>query len=83
MNGEEKKRKYFVPAHNTERQIAGCLKISFDDNAITRSAILTSDINNIDGDLTATCGYTQSFGLSFGKEYYVELDFKRTEWQRF
>jgi len=38
----------------------------------------TSDLNNIDGDLAATYSVTHVNALSsFGKDYYVDLDFKK------
>jgi len=50
-----------------------------DDNADYKiSDLVTSDINNIDGDLTATYAVTHSNAVSsFGKDYYIDLDFKK------
>lgn len=40
--------------------------------------LATSDINNIDGDLTASYDIKHSNAVSsFGKDYYVDLDFKK------
>lgn len=42
------------------------------------SNLATSDINNIDGDLTANYAVTHSNAVSsFGKDYYIDLDFKK------
>ncbi len=40
--------------------------------------LATSDLNNIDSDLTATYDVTHTNAVtSFGKDYYVDLDFKK------
>jgi hypothetical protein len=52
--------------------------LSGDNNDYKITTLVTSDLSNIDGDLTANYSVTHTNAVSsFGKDYYIDLDFKK------
>ena len=78
--GEEKENiLYHLNTTRKDKSEDALKKYLSEDNGDYKiNDLVTSDINNIDGDLTATYAVTHNNAVSsFGKDYYVDLDFQK------